>query len=218
MNDFEQNLRGKLNARADAVLVDDDWDDLMQRMLRRSRNTTRALALALVLVVGAGTVAVAATVRNDHSAAPAAVGPKVKPAGDGVVPTHAKVPTVPSASTGGASYAKAASQPGGTLGSSEVLVNGASTAWIAVGDGGPNTPMAKRVHAHNAERHHYPCVPRRRRGAHVRGAAVVHARGVVLPQRLRTRRRFRRRGRRCDDDGSLRGAARTVRSWVARCN
>ena len=99
MNDFEQNLRGKLNARADAVLVDDDWDDLTKRMLQRSRNTTRALALALVLVVCAGTVAVAAAVRSDDSSAPVA-GPKVKPAGDGVVPTHAKVPTVPGASHG----------------------------------------------------------------------------------------------------------------------
>ncbi len=107
MNEFEEELRDRLAARVGAVPVDEDWDDLADRMVRSSRRTTRTLGLALVLTLCVSAVAIVSVVRRDTDA-PAVKTAGEKPAAmptDRVVATHAAVPRI--SLTSGASYGAA---------------------------------------------------------------------------------------------------------------
>jgi hypothetical protein len=96
MSQFEDELRGRLAARVGAVSVDEDWDDLVDRMVRSARRTTRALALALVLTLCVSAVAVVSSIRRDGDGTAAkTAGKKLTAApADHVVATQTAVPRI----------------------------------------------------------------------------------------------------------------------------
>src|SRR5438067_11823471 len=98
MTELEEELRRRLAAKASEVSVGEDLDDLVDRMARSGRRTTRALALALALALTLCVSAVAVVVwARREGAGPAQKTSSTKPASvpaDRVVATHAVVPTV----------------------------------------------------------------------------------------------------------------------------
>jgi hypothetical protein len=96
MNEFEDELRGRLAARVGEVSVGEDWDDLVNRMVRSGRRTTRALALALVLSLCGAAVAIVSSARHpgDDPTRKTASKNVAAVAADRVVETHAAVPTI----------------------------------------------------------------------------------------------------------------------------
>jgi hypothetical protein len=125
-DDFESELHDRLAARADAVPVTDDWDDLLERSARRDRRTIRVLSLSLVVVLcAAGAGIVVAARGNDHAPAKKAATP---PPAASVVPTHARVPTIGAAAFGA----------GGSAGSNGLTIGQVLTRGVP-----ENQPMAK---------------------------------------------------------------------------
>ncbi len=116
MNEFEDELHGRLAARAGEVSVAEDWDDLVDRMARHGRRTTRAFALALILVLCLSAVAVVSSIRREtHSPAVKTAGekPDTVPT-DRVVATHEAVPRISLSS--GASFGATPDLLGGSGG------------------------------------------------------------------------------------------------------
>ncbi len=116
MNEFEDELHDRLAAQASEVPVAEDWDDLVDRMARRGRRTTRALALALVLTLCVSAVAVVSSIRRDtHS--PVVRTASEKPntvATDRVVATHEAVPRISLSSGASFGAPDVVGAPGGT--------------------------------------------------------------------------------------------------------
>src|SRR6478609_2039425 len=129
MSDFERELHDRLNARADAVPVAEEWDDLLDRVIRKSKRTTRGLALLAVFAVCVGALGVVVAARSDGTKAK----DKAAPARDSIVPTNAQLPTMPAL---GSQQTLAI---GGRDGSSQGLLSAgpASTSFNAVA-GAPN--------------------------------------------------------------------------------
>jgi len=89
MDEFEPELKRRLDVRASTIAVDDDWDDLINRSVSKARRTNKALALALVAVVCGASIAVVVAARGSDPAATRAGVPVA-----GVTRTGAKVPTI----------------------------------------------------------------------------------------------------------------------------
>jgi hypothetical protein len=155
MNDFEDELRSRLAARASAVSVESDWADLTDRMGRSARRASRALFLVLTLTLCVSAVAVVIAVHSaGHGSQAATPIGKARPTSpvDRVVATHAAVPTISAAN--GQSLASSKGLVGspnnnsGPLYSKQTqlspLINGGTqssgTAWVPYS--GPYASMA----------------------------------------------------------------------------
>jgi hypothetical protein len=146
MSDFEHELHDRLAARADAVPVAEEWDDLLDRVIRKSRRTTRGLAVVTVLAVCFGALGVVVAARGDGSTR---AKQKATPAPqDRVDATHAQVPTLPalgngptyaSSGTGAIGGSNSKSQGMLKVGSPVITTNGM---WLSAA-GGLGAPMAK---------------------------------------------------------------------------
>src|SRR5262249_19054580 len=89
MSDFDNELHNRLAARADAVPVTEEWDDLLDRVIRKSRRTTRGLALVTVLAVCFGALGVVVVARDTNSTKPKEKA--APPPSDRVDATHAQI-------------------------------------------------------------------------------------------------------------------------------
>jgi hypothetical protein len=115
MNDFEDELRGRLAARAGEVSVQSDWADLTDRMGRSARRARRALFLVLTLTLCVSVVAVVIAVHDTGHGPPVATATgKARPTArvDRVVATHAAVPMISAAN--GQSLASSQGLAGGS--------------------------------------------------------------------------------------------------------
>jgi hypothetical protein len=134
----EHELHDRLDARANAIAPEEDWDDLLARVARRGRRTTRALASALSVVVIAAAVGIVIAARGSEPA------PKAKPVAaprDRVDATNTPIPTFsnpPNGGFGGLAGSAPLVQNGGSGGSSYAV---ASTGWMVLA--GRNIDMAR---------------------------------------------------------------------------
>ncbi len=102
MNEFDDvdgtALHERLDARAQAIAPEEDWDDLLARVSRRGRRTTRALAGALSVVVIAAAVGIVLAARGSEPTS------KAKPVAaprDRVDATNTPIPTFSNPPNGG---------------------------------------------------------------------------------------------------------------------
>jgi hypothetical protein len=137
MSDFEHELHERLATRVDAVPVAEDWDDLLDRVIRRSRRTTRGLAVATALAVCFGALGVVVAARSDGTTK--AKQKAAPPAIDRVDATHAQVPTAPALGNQ-QTYATASSGAGSAP---LVAKNGATGAMVLQPSAGFGVAMAK---------------------------------------------------------------------------
>jgi hypothetical protein len=104
MDEFEPELKRRLDVRASTIAVDDDWDDLINRSVAKARRTNKALALALVAVVCGASIVVVIAARGSEPPETRTAVPVA-----GVVPTGAKVPLIKPAAAPVSEYGKSAS-------------------------------------------------------------------------------------------------------------
>jgi len=128
VSDFdEQALRARLDARARTVSAADDWDDLLARMTRRNRRTTRALAFALSILVIAGAAGIVVAARGTST--PTKAKPVAAPR-DRVDVPHTPVPT----------WSNTVNAASAGFGQSQALVNRGSTGTLGVVSDGVGVP------------------------------------------------------------------------------
>jgi hypothetical protein len=105
-------LHDRLEARANAIAPEEDWDDLLGRVAQRNRRTTRALASALSVVIIAAAVGIVVAARGSEPSS------KTKPVAaprDHVDATNTPIPTFSNPLNGGF---------GGAAASAPLVVNG----------------------------------------------------------------------------------------------